>query len=150
MFRTALAAAAIAIGVTAVAAQSDPIQQRNGLMKSMWRDGFSGLVKMGRGQEPFDHAKVEAGLAKMSEIAAQLPPLWPPTSKPPANPNTKYSSSPKIWENKPDFEAKLAKLTRTISDSKGKATNLDALKGVNSAINQACDSCHESYQVRNQ
>ena len=150
MLRTALATAAISIGITAVAAQSDPIQQRNALMKSMWKDGFSSPYRMANGKEAFDRPKAEAGLAKMSEIAAQLPPLWPPNSKPPANPNTKYSSSPKIWDNKPDFEAKLATLTKAIADSRDKAKDVDSLKAIVSDINKKCDSCHDTYQVRNQ
>ena len=77
-------------------------------------------------------------------------PWTPPNSKPPAKPNAKYSSSLKIWDNKPDFEAKLAKLTQSINESRGKAKDLDSVKTIVNNINQNCDSCHESYQVRNQ
>jgi cytochrome c556 len=149
MIRTVVACITIIAGVSAVASQSDPIRQRNDLMKSMWQDAFSVPFKMSRGQEPFDPAKVEASLEKMSGIVSQLPPLWPPNSKPPANPDMKYSSSLKIWQNKPDFEAKLARLTKSIADNRGKAKDVDGLKGVVGAINQNCDDCHESYRARN-
>lgn len=150
MLRTVFAVAAIVIGVTAVAAQSDPIEKRNALMSSLWRDGFSGLFRMTRGQAPFDQAKADASLEKMSEIVQQLPPLWPPDSKPPANPKTKYSSSTKVWDNKPDFDAKLTALAKSISNNRGKLTSLDAVKSAATEINQACDNCHETYQVKNQ
>ena len=127
MRRTVLAVGAIVIGVTVVAAQSDPIKQRNALMSSMWKDGFASPYRMANGKEPFDQAKAEAGLAKMSEIAAQLPPLWPPNSKAVA-PLPKYSSSSKIWDNRPDFDAKLAALTKSINDNRGKAKDVDSLK----------------------
>jgi len=146
MLRTVLAVGAIVAGVTVVAAQSDSIKQRNALMSSMWKDGLAGTYRMANGREPFDQAKAEAGLAKMSEIAAKLPPLWPPNSKAVA-PLPKYSSSSKIWDNKPDFEAKLAALTKSINDNRGKAKDLDSLKGVVRDINQRCENCHESYQV---
>ena len=146
MLRTVLAVGAIVAGVTVVAAQSDSIKQRNALMSSMWNDGLAGPYRMANGREPFDQAKAEAGLAKMSEIAAKLPPLWPPNSKAVA-PLPKYSSSSKIWDNKPDFEAKLAALTKSINDNRGKAKDLDSLKGVVRDINQRCENCHESYQV---
>jgi cytochrome c556 len=149
MFRTVLAVFAIAIGITAVAAQSDPIQKRNALMKSMWKDGFSVPYRMSNGKEPFDKAKADAGFAKMAEIVAQLPPLWPPDSKP-VPPLPKYSSSSKIWDNKPDFEAKLATLTKSIADNRDKTKNVENLKAAVGAINKACDNCHESYQVKNQ
>jgi cytochrome c556 len=151
MIRTVVATTAIVIGITAVAAQSDPIiKQRNGLMNTMWKEGFAPAYRMSKGREPFDEAKVEAGLAKMLEIAPQLPPLWPPNSKPPAKPNAKYSSSLKIWDNKADFEGKFAKLTESIKESRGKAKDLDSVKTIVNNINQTCDNCHESYQVRNQ
>ena len=149
MIRTVLATAAIVIGITAVAAQSDPIKQRNALMSSMWKDGMAAPFRMSKGREPFDQQKAEAGFAKMEEIVVQLPPLWPPNSKPPVKPDTKYSSSPKIWDNKPDFDAKLAKLTQTIKDSRGKAKNPESLQTIVNNVNDACNSCHESYQVRN-
>jgi cytochrome c556 len=149
MLRTVFAVGAIVVGITAVAAQSDPIKQRNALMSSMWKEGFAGPYRMANGKEPFDQAKAEAGLAKMSEIAAQLPPLWPPNSKP-VPPLPKYSSSSKIWEDKPDFEAKLAVLTKTVGDSRGKAKDVDSLKVLVRNINQACDNCHEKYQVKSQ
>ena len=146
MLRTVLAVGAIVAGITVVAAQSDPIKQRNALMSSMWKEGLAGPYRMANGKEPFDQAKAEAGLAKMAEIAAKLPPLWPPNSKAVA-PLPKYSSSSKIWDNKPDFEAKLAALTKSINDNRGKAKDLDSLKGVVRDINQRCENCHESYQV---
>ena len=149
MYRTALAVAAIVTGMTAVAAQSDAIQKRNALMSSMWKDGIGPPYKMANGKEPFDQAKAEASLAKMAEIAAQLPPLWPQNSKPPANPSAKYSSSKKIWDNKPDFEARLANLTKSIAENRGKAKDVDGLKEVVRSINQNCEGCHELYQVRN-
>lgn len=150
MNRTLLALAAVVIGVTAVAAQSSPIQKRNALMSSMWKDGLAAPFRMSKGREPFDEQKAEAGLAKLAEIAAQLPPLWPPNSKPPAKPDTKYSSSPKIWDNKPDFDAKLAKLTQTITESRGKAKSAEAVQTIVNNINDACNNCHDTYQVRNQ
>jgi cytochrome c556 len=149
MIRPIVACVAIVAGVSAVSSQSEPIRQRNALMKSLWQDGFSVPFRMSRGQEPFDQAKVEASLDKMSGIISQLPPLWPPNSKPPANPDAKYSSSLKIWENKPDFDAKLAGLSKSIGDNRGKAKDVESLKGVVGAINQNCDNCHERYQVRN-
>ena len=59
MIRTMLAVSAIAIGITAVAAQSDPIAQRKELMK-----GIGGQTKTGagmaKGEVPYDQAKAQA------------------------------------------------------------------------------------------
>ena len=85
----------------------------------------------------------------MEGIAVQLQPLWPRQLEAAGESTTKYSSSLKVWDNKPDFEAKLAKLTQSIKDSRGKVKDVDSLKSIVTSINQTCDSCHETYQVRN-
>jgi cytochrome c556 len=148
MIRTMLPAVAIAFALAPATAQENPIQERNALMKSMWRDGFSSSFRMVRGQEPYDSTKVGAGFAKMSEIAEKVRPLWPPNSRA-VNPTTDYYSSAKVWENKSDFEAKLAALTKEVADNRAKATaNLDGLKEAFAAVNKRCDDCHESYRVK--
>ena len=43
----------------------------------------------------------------------------------------------------------IAELTKSIGDNRGKAKDVESLKGVVGAINQNCDNCHEPYQVRN-
>ena len=58
MFRTVVAVAAIAIGITAVAAQSDPIAARKGLMKNMGAATKTG-GQMAKGEVPYDQAKAQ-------------------------------------------------------------------------------------------
>ena len=148
MIRTVFAVAAIGFGVTAVVAQSDPVQERNALMKSMWRDGFSSPFRMVRGQEPYDAAKVGAGFDKMAEIATKVAPLWPANSRP-TNPTTDYYSSAKVWQTKSDFDARLAKFAKDVADNRAKATtNLDGLKAAFEVVNKNCDDCHEPYRVK--
>jgi cytochrome c556 len=148
MVRIVLAGAVVVLGVSAVVAQSNPIEERNALMKSMWREGLAPSFRMVRGQEPYDSAKVGAGFAKMSEVAGKVPPLWPANSRP-TNPTTDYYSSAKIWENKSDFEAKLTNFAKIVADNRAKATtNLDGLKAAFPAVNKGCDDCHESYRVK--
>jgi len=48
-----------------------------------------------------------------------------------------------------DFEAKLANLTKSIAESRGKAKDVDGLKEVVRSLNQNCEGCHERYQVTN-
>jgi cytochrome c556 len=148
MLRIILAVAAIAAGATNLVAQSNPIQERNALMKSMWREGWSSSFRMNRGQEPYDATKVRAGFDKMSDNAAKAKTLWPPDSKP-ASPTTDYYSSVKVWENKSDFDAKLASFAKVVEDNRARATaNLDGLKAAFPVVNKACDDCHELYRVK--
>lgn len=147
MIRAVLVVAIVILGATAALAQSSPLEQRNALMGSVWRDGWRSITRMVRGQEPYDQAKVDAGFAKLNEIAPKLPPLWPPGSEGVA-PNANFRSTSKVWEDKADFETKLAAFTKAAAENRSKAKNLDELKGVFQTVNQTCDNCHESYRAR--
>ena len=59
MFRTMLAVTAIAVGITAVAAQSDPIAARKQHMKDVGAQTKTG-GGMAKGEVPYDQAKAQA------------------------------------------------------------------------------------------
>jgi cytochrome c556 len=146
MIRTLLATAVIGIGIATVAAQQNPIEARKALMKENGRYGYGVLPRMVRGQDPYDQAKVDAGFAVFIDTAQKLAPLWPADSKP-VPPLGDYSSSPKIWENKADFEARLAKFARDAAEQRPKATSLDGLKAAFPVVRKNCDDCHDLYRV---
>ena len=147
MIRTILIVVAIAAVTGTVVAQNSPLEQRSALMSSMWRDGWRSITFMVRGREPYDQAKVDAGFAKINELAAKMPPLWPAGSQGVA-PNAGFTSTAKIWENKADFEAKLAAFAKAATENQGKAKNLDELKQVFAVVDKSCDNCHDLYRVR--
>jgi len=80
MNRTVLAVAAIAIGVTAVGAQSDPIAARKELMKGIGAQTKTG-GGMAKGEVPYDQTKAQAIFASYIDVTAKAPNLFPPTSK---------------------------------------------------------------------
>jgi cytochrome c556 len=141
MIRTVLAMAAIAVGVTAVLAQSDPIAQRKALMKENGKNSAT-LNRMVRGEEPFDAAKVTAAYAVFTDVATKAPPLF--ASPPPAGADTR--ALPKIWETKADFDAKMTAFGKAVADGKGKSNTLDELKVSYQTVNKACGDCHEPYR----
>jgi cytochrome c556 len=141
MIRNMLAMAAVAFGVTAVMAQSDPLSQRKALMKGNGQQ-LGTLNKMARGEEPFDGAKVNAAFAQWSETAQKLPSLFPE----PPKPGEDTRALPKIWETKSDFEAKIADFSKVIADNKEKAKTVDELKVAVPLIGKACGNCHEPYR----
>jgi cytochrome c556 len=144
MKRLVLAAAIAALGVTAVMAQSDPIAARKALMKGN-NDGARVLVKMMRGEEPYDQAKVNAAFAQWAETAQKLPGLFPDNSKEGGN----TRATPKVWETKSDFDAKDAAFGKAVADYRDKVKNADELKVAVGAVGKACDSCHELYRKSN-
>jgi cytochrome c556 len=143
MIRTVLAMAAVAIGVSAVVAQTaDPISARKALMKSNGQN-LGALNRMVRGEDPFDAAKVAAAFTTWGENAPKIAGLFPPTS----NVGGEATRAlPKIWDNKADFEAKAAALAKAVADNKDKAKTLDELKVAFPNVGGACNACHDAYR----
>jgi cytochrome c556 len=141
-----LASLAIGLSVSAVIAQQDPIKTRENLMKENNSNART-MVQMMRGQKPFDAAAVEAAFAQWADTAKQLPGLFPDNAK--TGEDTR--ASPKIWENKKDFDAKAADFGKAVADNRDTAkASLDGLKTAISAVGKACDNCHEDYRLSRQ
>jgi cytochrome c556 len=141
MIRAIFAVVAVAISATAVIAQSDLLSQRKALMKKNG-EFAAALNKMVKGEAPYDAAQVQAAFAKWSETAAALPTLFPE----PPKPGQDSRALPKIWENKSDFDAKIAAFTKAVNDNKTKAGTLDELKVAYPAVGKTCGDCHEPYR----
>jgi cytochrome c556 len=141
MIRKILAMAVVAFAVTGVMAQSDPLSQRKALMKGNL-EGAQNVNKMVRGENPFDVAKVNAAFIQWADTAQKLPTLFPE----PPTPGQDTRAMPKVWENKADFEAKIAAFAKAVADNKGKASTLEELKVAFPAVNNACNNCHETYR----
>ena len=143
MNRTVLAVAAIAIGVTAVGAQSDPIAARKELMKGIGAQTKTG-GGMAKGEVPYDQTKAQAIFASYVDVAAKAPNLFPPTSKTGGD----TAALPAIWENKADFEARFAKFSADAKEAQGSVKDLDTFKATFSAITKNCGGCHEMYRAK--
>ncbi len=143
---TALAVAAVAAaacGATAVLAQSDPIKEREHLMKSN-NDGAKAVVQMIKGQSPYDAKAVDAAFAQWAETAQKLPALFPDNSKT----GEKTRASSKIWENKKGFDEKASEFGKAVADNHAKAVaSLDGLKSAIGVVGKACDNCHKEYRL---
>jgi len=143
MNRTVLAISAIAIGITAVAAQSDPIAQRKAAMKEVGAQTKTGAA-MAKGEAPYDQAKAQAMFATYIDAAAKLPALYPPNSKTGGD----TAALPAIWENKADFEARYKKLGDDAKVAQASVKDLDTFKATFSAITKNCGGCHEMYRAK--
>jgi cytochrome c556 len=143
MIRTVFAATVLALGVTAVAAQSDPIAARKALMKANG-DQAKIASAMVRGEAPFDLAKAKTALASFEEAGEKAPALFPDNSKTGGD----TAALPKIWEDKADFDARLAKFAADAKAAQGTVTDLDSFKAAMSTIGKQCGGCHETYRLK--
>jgi cytochrome c556 len=138
-----LAGLGLAVSAAAVLAQSDPVKQREDLMKQN-EEGAKTAVAMMRGQRPFDGKAVDAAFAQWADTAQKLPGLFPEGSKTGGD----NRASPKIWVNKKDFDAKAAAFGKAVAENRAKAVgSVDGLKAAIPAIGDACDNCHKDYRL---
>ncbi len=142
MKRLVLAAAIAAIGATAVVAQGDPVAARKQVMKDNGAASRNAR-EMIEGKQPFDLAKAKASLATFAAAHDKAKNLWPDTSK-----GGDTASLPAIWENKADFEAKLAKFSADAKAAEAKVKDLDSFKAEIGEIGKACGGCHNTYRKR--
>jgi cytochrome c556 len=143
MFRVLIAVAALAVGATTVIAQQDAIAARKALMKAT--GGQTAIAsKMVKGEEPFDLAKAKTVFTTYEDTASKMPALFPPNSKE----GGETTASPKIWENKADFDAKMAKLGADAKAAGAKVTDLDSLKASFADVTKNCGGCHNDYRVK--
>lgn len=141
--RIILAALAVVLGVGAAAAQPDPVKTREHLMKEN-NNQAKVVVQMVKGQTPFNAKAVEAAFAQWADTAKQLPDLFPANAKTGGD----NRASPKIWQNKADFNAKIADFAKVVADNKAKAVaSLDGLKVAVAAIGKSCSGCHDDYRL---
>jgi cytochrome c556 len=143
IIRTLLAVSAVAIGITAVAAQSDPIAARKALMKGNGDQAKIGGA-MAKGEAPFDLAKAKTIFVTFADSAAKAPNLFPENSKT----GGETAALPKIWEDMADFKAKFAKFGTDSKEAEGKVTDLDSFKAQFGAVVKNCGGCHELYRVK--
>ncbi|PWT85465.1 MAG: cytochrome C prime [Proteobacteria bacterium] len=143
MIRTALAVAVLGLGVTALAAQSDPIAARKALMKANG-DQLKIGSEMAEGKRPFNLDDAKKMFATFVNAGEKAPALFPDTAK--AGGDT--AALPAIWENKADFEAKLAKFAAEAKAALAATTDLDTFKAQIVEIRKNCGGCHQPYRKR--
>jgi cytochrome c556 len=147
MMRTVVVVGTLLLGIGAVAAQQDLVNQVQTLMKGNGRNtGALGAIV--KGDKPYDQAVVDAALAQLDDTAKKLPTLFPDSTKG-LKAEGDYSPSPKVWENKADFEAHIATFAKAIADAKTSVKDADTLKAALGGIGKACGGCHETYRVKN-
>jgi cytochrome c556 len=142
MKRTLIVLSTLALGATAVLAESDAIAKRQALMKANGKATGPVVAIMKGG--PFDLAAVQAALKTYADAAEKGPALFPDDSKTGGD----TEALPAIWENKKDFEARFAKLgtdaNAALSTIKDEAT----FKEIMPNVLKNCGGCHETYREK--
>ncbi|MBR0704260.1 cytochrome c [Bradyrhizobium diazoefficiens] len=147
MKRMLVVGGALLLGMGAVWAQQDSAKEAQMLMKGNGKNAGA-MSAMVKGEKPYDQATVDSALAQFEDTAKKLPTLFPASAKG-VKLDGDYSTSPKVWEDKAGFDAKIASFAKVVSEAKGKIKDLDSLKANMPAIGKECGGCHETYRVKN-
>ena len=147
MKRAILVVGVLLAGMGAVAAQQDIVKERQTLMKSNGRALGGTLSAMAKGDKPYDQAAVDAAFVVLEDTARKLPSLFPDSTKGLKEAGD-YSSSPKVWDDKAGFAAKINSFGQAVADTKAKVKDLDSLKANVGAIGKECGGCHETYRLK--
>jgi cytochrome c556 len=147
MKRILVVGATLLLGIGAVWAQQDAAKEAQTFMKGNGRNAGA-MSAMVKGEKPYDQATVDAALAQFEETAKKLPTLFPASVKG-VKLEGDYSTSPKIWEDKAGFDAKIASFAKVVGEAKGKIKDLDTLKATLPVIGKECGGCHETFRVKN-
>jgi cytochrome c556 len=147
MIRTVAIVGALLFGISAVIAQQDAVKNAQTVMKGNGKSAGA-LVSMVKGEKPYDQATVDTALNNLDETAKKLPTLFPESMKG-QQADGKFSSSPKIWENKADFDAHIATFAKAVANAKTSVKDLDTLKASMGPIGKSCGGCHETFRVKN-
>lgn len=143
MIRIVLATAVVALGVTAVVAQTDPIAARKALMKANG-DNTKIAVAMMKGEAPFDLAKAQTAFATYQDAAKKMPDLFPDTSKTGGD----TAALPAIWDHMDDVKARFKKLGDDAAAAATATKDLDSFKASFPAVTKNCGGCHETYRAK--
>jgi cytochrome c556 len=143
MKRLVTVAIALACGVTAVLADTDPIAERRALMK---HDGAAAkkLFDMSKGNIPFDLAAVKESLATLNEGATKSAALFPDNSQTGGG----TAALPAIWQNKADFDARFAKFAKDVQAAQAGIVDEATFKQLAPAVFQNCGACHQLYKAK--
>jgi cytochrome c556 len=141
MKRTILLTAALAVGITAVLAQGNPIAERKEIMKTNGAAARIG-TQMIRGEAPFDAAKAKEVFDGVRFGMTRFPELFPENSR-----TGDTRAAPRIWEDRQGFRAASEKIVQDATQASASTTDLESFRANFQRVSANCNSCHETYRL---
>ncbi|MDA9519341.1 cytochrome C555 [Bradyrhizobium sp. CCBAU 11434] len=147
MKRILVVAGTLLLGAGAVMAQQEVAVQQDNLMRSQAKSMYGVILKMTKGEIPYDQKAADAAIASLEADVAKIAKTFEVNPKQDVV-NANYGSSPKVWQNKADFDSKIPPVQKAIADVKGKIKDVASLKAAYAAMNDRCNDCHETYRLK--
>jgi cytochrome c556 len=147
MIRTFVVMGTLLLGAGAVMAQQEIAVQQDNLMRGQAKSLYTVILKMVKGEIPYNQAAVDAAVKDLEESVPKIPTVFATNPKEDVVDST-YGASQKIWQNKADFDSKIPPVAKAIADVKGKIKDVASLKAAYTSINDRCTDCHETYRLK--
>jgi len=147
MMRIIVVAGALLLGVGTVMAQQEVAVKQDNLMRAQAKSLYSVILKMTKGEIPYDQKAVDAAIAQLEASVPTIPEVFATNPKEHVE-NATYGASQKVWQNKADFDSKTRPVAKAIADVKGKINDVASLKVAYDSIQAKCSDCHETYRLK--
>ena len=147
MKKAMVIAGALLLGSSAVMADQKLAVEQDNFMRALGKSVYVTMLKMGKGELPYDQKAVDAALAQLEENVPKIPTVFKDNPKEQVVDAT-YGSSQKIWQNKADFDSKVPHVIDTVKSLKGKITDQASVKVAFETLHKACTTCHEDYRLK--
>jgi len=147
MKRAVVVAGALLLGSSAVMANQKLAVEQDNFMRGIGKAVYVTMLKMSKGELPYDQAAVDAALAKLETDVPKIPTVFKDNPKEQVV-NATYGASQKIWRNKADFDSRVPTVIKTIADLKGTIKDQASVKVAFDKLNKACTGCHETYRLK--
>jgi cytochrome c556 len=147
MIRTVVVVGALLFGAGSAMAQQELAVKQDNLMKAQGKSMYIVILKMTKGEIPYDQKAVDAAIA---QLEGSLPTIANTFAVNPRENvvNGKYGPSPKVWRNKADFDSRIPPVAKAIADVKGTIKDVASLKVAYDTIQEKCVGCHETYRLK--
>ena len=147
MMRIVIVAGTLLLGIGAAMAQQEIAVKQDNLMRAQGKSMYGVILKMVKGELPYDQKAIDAGIAQLQESVPTIAKVFETNPKEDVV-NATYGSSQKIWQNKADFDSKIPPVAKALADVKGTIKDVASLKLAYDTIQAKCADCHESYRLK--
>src|SRR6266567_7501905 len=99
MKRILIVAGTLVLGAGAVMAQQEVAVRQDNLMRAQGKSMYGVILKMTKGDIPYDQKAVDAAIAQLAESVPTIPKTFATNPKQDVV-NANFGASPKVWQNK--------------------------------------------------
>jgi cytochrome c556 len=147
MKRIVVVVGTMLLGAGAVMAQQEIAVKQDNLMKAQGKSMYIVILKMVKGEIPYNQKAVDAAIAQLEGSVPTIASAFAINPKQDVV-NGKYGASPKVWQNKADFDSKIPPVAKAIADVKGTIKDVASLQVAYDTIQDKCVDCHETYRLK--